>query len=81
MADKDDLRPGAVFTHYKNKDYEIITLARDEASGDEVVVYRTLYGDFGAWTRKLEKFCETITVDGKELERFKLKTPGVIARD
>lgn len=73
MAHLSDIKPGAVFTHYKNKDYEIITLAKDEANSEDVVVYRMLYGDHGVWTRRLSSFCEDVEVDGKMVERFKLK--------
>ena len=73
MAHKNDIQPGALFMHYKNKDYEIITLATDEATEKPVVVYRALYGDYGAWVRRLESFCETIDIDGNKIERFMLK--------
>lgn len=76
MADLSDIKPGAVFTHYKNKDYEIITLAKDEANSEDVVVYRMLYGDYGVWTRRLINFCETVEVDGSRVERFALRTTG-----
>ena len=73
MAHQADLIPGTLFTHYKNKDYEIIALASDEATENPVVVYRALYGDYGVWVRRLESFCETVTVDGVSKERFTKK--------
>lgn len=74
MATLSDITPGALFTHYKNKDYEIIALATDEATESPVVVYRALYGDHGIWVRRLESFCETVDFDGNKIERFRLKT-------
>ena len=76
MAHLSDIKPGAIFTHYKNKDYEIIALAKDEANSQDVVVYRMLYGDYGVWTRRLVSFCENIDVDGRAVERFALKKSG-----
>ncbi len=76
MARIDDIKPGAIFTHYKNKDYEIITLAKDEANSEDVVVYRMLYGDRGVWTRRLDNFCKILDVDGIQKERFALKKPA-----
>jgi hypothetical protein len=73
MATKDQIIPGVIFTHYKNKDYEIVTLAKDEASGEDVVVYRMLYGDYGVWTRRLTSFCEYVEINGATVERFKKK--------
>lgn len=73
MAQLSEIQPGAVFTHYKNKDYEIIDLATDEATLDRVVVYRTLYGAFDVWVRKVESFCGTVELDGETVERFALK--------
>lgn len=73
MASKDQIVPGAIFTHYKNKDYEIITLARDEANAEEVVVYKLLYGDYSVWTRRLSNFCENVEAGGQTLERFRMK--------
>lgn len=72
MAHLDEIKPGAKFRHYKNQDYEVLTLATDEATEESVVVYRALYGDFGVWVRRASSFCETIDLDGTAVERFKL---------
>ncbi len=72
MAQPGDITPGAKFRHYKNKDYEILTLATDEATEESVVVYRALYGDFGVWVRRVSSFCEAVDIDGKATERFNL---------
>jgi hypothetical protein len=73
MAHLSDIKPGAIFTHYKNKNYEVIDLATDEATLDRVVVYRTLYGAFDVWVRKVESFCGSVELEGKTVERFALK--------
>ena len=74
MASLSEITPGSRFRHYKQKDYEVLTLATDEATEDPVVVYRALYGDFGVWVRRVSSFCETIEFEGQTVERFSLIT-------
>lgn len=74
MARLNDIKPGTKFRHYKQKDYEILTLATDESTEEAVVVYRALYGDYGVWVRRVSNFCETVEVDGQSVERFSLIT-------
>jgi hypothetical protein len=63
------LRPG-VYRHYKDKLYEVIGVARHSETEEEVVVYRTLYGDYSLWVRPLAMFTETIEWDGRTVPRF-----------
>lgn len=72
MAKLAEITPGSLFRHYKQKDYEILTLATDEATEEAVVVYRALYGDFGVWVRRVSSFCESVEIDGQSVERFRL---------
>jgi len=64
-----EIKPGR-YRHYKGRDYEVIGLARHSETEEEMVVYRTLYGDFGLWVRPLEMFMETVEVDGQNVPRF-----------
>ena len=59
-----------VYRHYKGKDYEVIGVAKHSEDESELVVYRTLYGDFSLWVRPLEMFNETIEIDGQQVKRF-----------
>lgn len=58
------------YRHYKGKEYEVIGVAHHSETEEEVVVYRTLYGDFDLWVRPLSMFTETVVVDGTERPRF-----------
>ena len=64
------------YEHYKGKQYEIIGLAHDSDTLEEIVVYRGLYDskEFGPnpiWTRPKKEFLENVIINGKEMPRFK----------
>lgn len=69
------LRPGR-YRHYKGKDYEVIGVARHSETGESLVVYRALYGDFGLWVRPLGMFTETVELDGTRVRRFEYLATG-----
>ena len=58
------------YRHYKGNCYEVIGVARHSESEEEMVVYRTLYGDHSLWVRPLGMFLENVVVDGTEVPRF-----------
>lgn len=62
--------PTGRYRHYKGKEYEVIGIARHSETEEELVVYRTLYGNFDLWVRPLTMFTETVTVDGVLMPRF-----------
>jgi len=69
------LKPGQKYKHYKGNFYEILDIARDSDSLEEVVVYRGLYEDkeFGKnplWVRPKKEFLEKVVWQGKEVDRF-----------
>lgn len=63
--------PGT-YRHYKDKLYQVIGVATHSESGEQLVVYRPLYGEGGLWVRPLAMFCEMVTVDGRSVPRFAL---------
>lgn len=63
------LKPGR-YRHYKGRHYEVIDIARHSETGEELVVYRCLYGDNSLWVRPIEMFTETVLVDGRDVPRF-----------
>jgi len=63
------------YKHYKGGEYEVIGEARHSETLEPMVVYQGLYkseefGDNPIWIRPLEMFVDTVTVDGKEIQRF-----------
>ncbi len=69
-----ELMKGGVYKHYKGNRYKVLSVARHTETGEEMVIYHALEGEKELWVRPLKMFCETVTVDGKEIPRFRLVT-------
>ena len=65
----ESIKPGR-YRHFKGKEYEVLGVARHSETEEELVVYRTLYGDFGLWVRPVSMWNETVERDGKTFRRF-----------
>ena len=63
------LKPGT-YRHYKGPEYEVIEVATHSETLEQLVVYRTLYGDFDLWVRPLAMFIEQVEVQGVLQPRF-----------
>ncbi len=59
-----------IYKHYKGNLYRVLGVGRHTESGEEVVVYQSLYGDYGLWVRPRAMFEGTIEIDGKAIPRF-----------
>ena len=59
------------YQHYKGPLYEVLDVAKHSETEEEMVVYRTLYGDFSLWVRPLKMFIEEIEYEGKKMKRFR----------
>jgi cyclomaltodextrinase len=69
MSRSDTLAPGR-YRHFKGNEYEVIGVARDSETLEDVVVYRALYGVHGLWVRPFTMFMEDVERDGKRIPRF-----------
>lgn len=64
-----------IYRHYKGNEYEVIDVARHSETEEELVVYRTLYGERGLWVRPIEMFSEQIEREGEKVFRFEYIGP------
>ncbi len=59
-----------IYKHFKGNEYEVIGIAKNSDTLEEMVVYRALYGEKGLWVRSLKMFTEDIEKDGYKGPRF-----------
>lgn len=63
------MKPGK-YRHFKGNEYEVIGIAKDSETLEDMVVYKALYDEGGLWVRPKTMFEETVERDGKTFPRF-----------
>ncbi len=65
--------PPGKYRHYKGQLYEVMAVAHHSETLEELVIYKALYKNkMGAWwVRPKAMFLKTVSVDGREVPRFK----------
>ena len=70
MIKQTELLPG-IYRHYKGNEYKVIGVGKDTETEEDVVIYQPLYeSDVAYWVRPFDMFNDTVTVDGKIVNRF-----------
>lgn len=68
-----EIIPGAIYQHYKGKQYRVIGIGKHSESLEEVVLYEALYDNpLGRlWARPITMWSEGVEVSGEIVPRFK----------
>ena len=59
-----------VYRHFNGNLYQLLDVARHSETGENMVIYRALYGERGLWVRPAAMWDEVIERDGRQYRRF-----------
>lgn len=70
LLPEDEMPIPGRYRHFKGNEYELLYIAKNSETLEDMVVYRALYGEGGVWVRPAAMWNEVICREGKTTRRF-----------